>query len=80
MLFIIFVLMNEVELLVHGREVTLEQQKAIHARVIWCVPCMLSMMHPHVHLIKLHYTKCIRVRVVQCASSDSSAATALYRK
>ena len=35
----IFVLMNEVELLVHGREVTLEQQKAVHARVIWYVPC-----------------------------------------
>ena len=31
--------MNEVELLVHGREVTLEQQKAVHARVIWYVPC-----------------------------------------
>ena len=40
MLFIIFVLMNEVELLVHGREVTLEQQKAVHARVIWYVPCI----------------------------------------
>ena len=39
MLFIIFVLMNEIELLVHGREVTLEQQKAVHARVIWYVPC-----------------------------------------
>ena len=33
--------MNEVELLVHGREVTLEQQKAVHARVIWYVPCRL---------------------------------------
>ena len=31
--------MNEVELLVHGRKVTLEQQKAVHARVIWYVPC-----------------------------------------
>ena len=31
--------MNEVELLVHGREVTLEQHKAVHARVIWYVPC-----------------------------------------
>ena len=35
--------MNEVELLVHGREVTLEQQKAVHARVIWYVPCMFEM-------------------------------------
>ena len=32
--------MNEVELLVHGREVTLELQKAVHARVIWYVPCI----------------------------------------
>ena len=34
--------MNEVELLVHGREVTLEQQKAVHARVIWYVPCNIE--------------------------------------
>ena len=32
--------MDEVELLVHDREVTLEQQKAVHARVIWYVPCI----------------------------------------
>ena len=45
MLFIVFVLMNEVELLVHGREVTLEQQKAVHARVIWYVPCTYVYMY-----------------------------------
>ena len=36
-----------VELLVHGREVTLEQQKAVHARVIWYVPCTCTRYEPN---------------------------------
>ena len=55
MLFIIFVLMNEVELLVHGREVTLEQQKAVHARVIWYVPCSALRSHKWVQLTTLRH-------------------------
>ena len=57
--------MNEVELLVHGREVTLEQQKAAHARVIWYVPCISNFCSPgilklfnpfsHVHKYKNHW-------------------------
>ena len=50
-LFIIFVLMNEVELLVHGREVTLEQQKAVHARVIWYVPCITTALQQRVAVL-----------------------------
>ena len=41
-----------VELLVHGREVTLEKQKAVHARVIWYVPCIVhvaQLEHERVH-------------------------------
>ena len=41
MVFINFVLMNKVELLVHGREVTIEQQKPVQASVIWYVPCTI---------------------------------------
>ena len=39
--------MNKVELLVHGREVSIEQQKPVQARVIWYVPCTycFSWMH-----------------------------------
>ena len=39
MFIIIFVPMNEVKLLVHGREVSIEQQQVVQARVIWYVPC-----------------------------------------
>ena len=37
--------MNEVELLVHGREVTVEQHKAVQSRVIWYVPCTCTYMY-----------------------------------
>ena len=40
MFIIIFVPMNKVKLLVHGRGVFIEQQQVVQARVIWYVPCM----------------------------------------
>ena len=40
MFIIIFVPMNKVKLLVHRREVSIEQQQVVQARVIWYVPCM----------------------------------------
>ena len=39
MFIIIFVPMNKVKLLVHRREVSIEQQQVVQARVIWYVPC-----------------------------------------
>ena len=42
MFIIIFVPMNKVKLLVHGREVSIEQQQVVQARVIWYVPCIAS--------------------------------------
>ena len=57
--------MNEVELLVHGREVTLEQQKAVHARVIWYVPCtsqnaILAITAPLNFYLSMNYIELVR--------------------
>ena len=41
MFIIIFVPINKVKLLVHRREVSIEQQQVVQARVIWYVPCTL---------------------------------------
>ena len=38
----IFVPMNKVKLLVQGREVPMEQQQVVQARVIWYVPCIFT--------------------------------------
>ena len=42
MFIIIFVPMNKVKLLVQRREVSIEQQQVVQARVIWYVPCIIG--------------------------------------
>ena len=51
MFIISLVPMNKVKLLVHGREVSIEQQQVVQARVIWYVPCIPSTDLIYVYVI-----------------------------
>ena len=53
MFIIIFVPINKIKLLAHGREVSIEQQQVVQARVIWYVPCNSVKFNGFEHFSKL---------------------------